>query len=93
MSFTRIKKGNHVRAKAALKKKRIMNDANFERTRENMNEFANINTAGKLPQKQYFGFMNRAKDMRTGSRLVSIIAQVKIWILYLIEGKENLPLA
>ena len=77
MSFYKNQEGYHVRAKGGIEKERIMNDANFERTRENMNEFANINTAGKLLRNSISVFMNRAKDMRTGSRLVSIIAQVK----------------
>jgi hypothetical protein len=71
MSFYKNQEGYHVRAKGGIEKERIMNDANFERTRENMNEFANINTAGKLLRNSISVFMNRAKDMRTGSRLVA----------------------
>lgn len=77
MSFYKTQEGYQVRARGGIERERIMKDPNFERTRENMNEFANINAAGKLIRNSISVFMNRAKDMRTGSRLVSIIAQVK----------------
>ena len=75
MSFYKTSEGYHVRVKGGIEKERIMNDATFERTRENMSEFGNINKAGKLIRGSIGSFMNRAKDMRTGSRLVSVIAQ------------------
>ncbi|WP_277111551.1 hypothetical protein [Chryseobacterium taklimakanense] len=42
-----------------------------------MNEFGNINKAGKLIRASIGAFLNRAKDMRASSRLVSVAAQVK----------------
>lgn len=77
MSFYKTQEGYQVRAKGGIERERILNDANFERTRENMNEFGNINSAGKLIRNSIGVFLNRAKDMRTSSRLVSVVAQVK----------------
>lgn len=77
MSFYKNSEGYYVRAKGGIERDRIMNDKNFERTRENMSEFANINKAGKMVRNSIGVFMNRARDMRTGSRLVSMIAKVK----------------
>lgn len=77
MSFYKNSEGYYVRAKGGIERDRIMNDKNFERTRENMSEFANINKAGKLVRDSIGVFMNRARDMRTGSRLVSLISKVK----------------
>lgn len=36
MSFYKNQEGYHVRAKGGIEKERIMNDANFERTRETL---------------------------------------------------------
>ena len=77
MSFYKTSEGYQVRARGCIEKARILNDANFERTRENMNEFGNINKAGKLIRASIGVFLNRAKDMRASSRLVSVAAQVK----------------
>lgn len=77
MSFYKTSEGYQVRSKGGIEKNRIMNDHNFARTRENMNEFANINSAGKMIRNGIGTFLNRAKDARSSSRLVSIIAKVK----------------
>lgn len=77
MTFYKNSEGHYVRAKGRIEKERIMNDANFARTRENMNEFANINAAGKLIRNSVSEYGKRARDMRMSSRLVSIIAKIK----------------
>lgn len=77
MSFYKNSEGHYVRAKGGIERERIMNDANFARTRENMNEFGNINGAGKLIRNSVSEYLKRAKDIRTSSRLVSIISKVK----------------
>ena len=76
-SFYRNSEVYYVRAKGGIERDRIMKDRNFERTRENRSEFANINKAGKLVRDSIGLFMNRARNMRTGSRLVSLIPKVK----------------
>ena len=77
MSFYKNSEGHYVRAKGGIEKERILNDANFARTRENMNEFANINGAGKLIRNSVSEYLRRAKDMRTSSRLVSTVSKIK----------------
>ncbi|MGZ8526952.1 MAG: hypothetical protein ACXWVV_05130, partial [Kaistella sp.] len=77
MSFYKNSEGHYVRAKGGIEKERILNDANFARTRENMNEFANINGAGKLIRNSVSEYLRRAKDMRTSSRLVGTVAKIK----------------
>lgn len=77
MSFYKNSEGHYVRAKGGIEKERILNDANFARTRENMNEFSNINSAGKLIRNSVSEFLRRAKDMRTSSRLVSTVSKIK----------------
>lgn len=77
MVFYENSEGYQVRARGGISRERIMNDANFVRTRENMKEFGNINSAGKLIRNSVNDFLRRAKDMRAGSRLVSVLAKVK----------------
>ena len=43
MSFTKTQEVSST-CKGGIERERILNDANFERTRENMNEFGNINS-------------------------------------------------
>ena len=75
--FYQNSEGHQVRTLGGISRERIMNDANFIRTRENMNEFGNINRAGKLIRNSINEFLRQAKDMRAGSRLVSLTAKVK----------------
>lgn len=77
MSFYKTSEGYRVRAKGGIEKERILNDQSFARTRENMNEFGNINSSGKMIRTAIGPYLNRAKDMRASSRLVSLIAKVK----------------
>lgn len=77
MVFYKNAEGHQVRAIGGISRERIMNDANFVRTRENMQEFGNINRSGKLIRDSMNEFLRRAKDMRAGSRLVSVLAKVK----------------
>ncbi|OWK74310.1 hypothetical protein CBW16_02540 [Flavobacteriaceae bacterium JJC] len=89
MSFYKNSEGHYVRAKGGIEKERILNDANFARTRENMNEFADINGAGKLIRNSVSEFLRRAKDMRTSSRLVSVIAKIKNKDALSVRGQRN----
>lgn len=77
MSFYKTSDGYQVRAKGGVDRSRILNDQNFARTRENMNEFGNITSSGKMIRSGIGTFLNRAKDHRASSRLVSIISRVK----------------
>lgn len=77
MIFYKNAEGHQVRAIGGIARERIMNDANFVRTRENMQEFGNINKAGKLIRDSIGANLRRARDLRTGSRLVSVLAKVK----------------
>ena len=77
MVFYENSEGHQVRTRGGISRDRILNGENFVRTRENMNEFGNINRAGKLIRKSLNEFLRQARDLRTGSRLVSLIAKVK----------------
>lgn len=77
MIFYKNAEGHQVRTIGGIARERIMNDANFVRTRENMQEFGNINRAGKLIRDSIGVFLRRARDLRTGSRLVSVLAKIK----------------
>ena len=65
MSFYKNSEGHFVRAKGGVERNRIMNDPNYERTRENMSEFGTIASSGKLLRNSISILMNRAKDTRT----------------------------
>lgn len=77
MSFYKNSEGHFVRAKGGVERNRIMNDPNYERTRENMSEFGTIASSGKLLRNSISILMNRAKDTRTSNRIVSLMSTIK----------------
>lgn len=68
---------NFVRRKGGVSKQRIETDPNFVRTRENMSEFKQSATSGKLLRLALGSLVFRAKDSKLSSRLLQTMSQIK----------------
>jgi len=68
---------NFVRRKGGVSKQRIETDPNFVRTRENMNEFKQSATSGKLLRLALGSLVFRAKDNKLSSRLLQTMSRIK----------------
>lgn len=77
LTFYKSKDRNLVRTKGGVEKDRIMNDPSFIRTRENMQEFSNMASSGKLLRKTARTLMMTAKDTKVTSRLTKVMSQIK----------------
>lgn len=77
VTFYKDKDGYKIKGKSGVSKERIMNAPEFARTRENLNEFANIAKSGKQLRKAINPVMKNAKDHRVTSRLAKVMNQVK----------------
>ncbi|MBS9525967.1 hypothetical protein KI659_18245 [Litoribacter alkaliphilus] len=71
VTFFKGKNGYHARQKGGISKERIMNDDAFERTRENLAEFARAASGAKLLKDAFREITVRARDLRTHNRLYS----------------------
>jgi hypothetical protein len=77
MTFYKNANGHFVKTKGGISKKRILNDSNFVRTRENMNEFSSVAQSGKVLRHSLGTLINRAKDSHLTGRLTGILSLVK----------------
>ncbi len=77
INFYKLKKGYAVRMKGGVDKDRILNEARFVRTRENMSEFGHCATAGKYLRKAAAGMSLSAKDGTVVARLTTVLTQIK----------------
>jgi hypothetical protein len=66
-----------VRRKGGVSKHRIETDPNYVRTRENMNEFKQSATSGKLLRMALRGLVVKAKDNRLSSRMLQTMHRIK----------------
>ena len=66
-----------VRRKGGVSKHRIENDPNYVRTRENMNEFKESASSGKLLRMALRNMIIKAKDNRLSSRMLQIMHKIK----------------
>ncbi len=89
VSFVKGEDGYYARTKGGVSKKRILNDPAFARTRENLMEFANAATSGKMLRRSIVGLLNDAKDNRVTSRLTQVMARVKNEDLISSRGERN----
>ncbi|WP_143959498.1 hypothetical protein [Litoribacter populi] len=76
VTFFKGPNGYHARQKGGISKSRIMNDPNFERTRENLAEFARAAAAGKMLKDAFREITLRARDIKTHNRLYSTSLKV-----------------
>ena len=78
-NFTFFKKDgkSFVRRKGGVSKQRIETDPNYVRTRENMNEFKQSATSGKLLRLALGSLVFKAKDNKLSSRLLQTMSRIK----------------
>jgi hypothetical protein len=77
MTFYKKEGKNYVRKKSGVSKERIANDPNYVRTRENMNEFKQSATSGKLLRLALGSLVFKAKDNKLSSRLLQTMSRIK----------------
>ncbi|MBK5212952.1 MAG: hypothetical protein JJE55_04745 [Flavobacteriaceae bacterium] len=63
--------------KGGVDKDRILSEARFARTRENMSEFGHCATAGKYLRKAAAGMTLTAKDSAVVARLTKVMTEIK----------------
>lgn len=76
LTFFKSEDGHMVRMKGGVNGDRIKNDPAFARTRENMQEFAEMGQSGKLIRTSLRSIISNGADHRCSSRLVKILSQV-----------------
>jgi len=77
LTFYKSIDGHLVRKKGGVSRERIMTEANFVRTRENIAEFGLTAHAGRLLRSSIGTMLPRAKDPRMSSRLLSVLSKVR----------------
>jgi hypothetical protein len=89
VTFYKDQDGYKIRNKGGVNKKRLLNDPAFARTRENISEFGNAATSGKMLRRSIVSLMNDAKDNRVTSRLTQVMSRVKNEDLTSPRGERN----
>ncbi len=77
INFYKLKEGYGVRMKGGVDKDRILSEARFARTRENMSEFGESATSGKYLRKAAAGLTLSAKDSTSVARLTKVMTSIK----------------
>ena len=77
VNFYKSEDGFRLRTKGGVSGERIRNDAAFERTRENNNEFGSSAKSGKLLRRAILDMVSNAKDSKLVSRLTQVMTRVK----------------
>lgn len=76
ITFTKTKNGFQAGMKSSLNKSRLLNDAAFARTRENMNEFGKAGKASKMLRKALRNAIEQCKDAGLTPRLMKKMMEV-----------------
>lgn len=76
VTFYKGANGSFARQKGGISKSRILNDPNFQRTRENLAEFANAAAASQLLKNAFREITLRSRDLRTHNRLYALAMKV-----------------
>ncbi len=76
ITFYKSQDGYLAREKGGVDASRIANDPNFQRTRENGNEFGRAGKAGKVLRNSMRGLLQNASDSRMVSRLTKKMMEV-----------------
>lgn len=92
VTFYKDQDGYKIRTKNGVSKERIMNDPAYARTRENLSEFGNAATSGKMLRRSIVSLMNDAKDNRVTSRLTQVMSKVKNEDLTSARGQRNVAI-
>ncbi|MBT0607940.1 hypothetical protein [Aequorivita echinoideorum] len=92
INFYKLKKGYAVRMKGGVDKDRILSEAKFARTRENMSEFGLSATAGKYLRKAAAGLTLSAKDNTSVSRLTQVMTRIKYFDNTSPRGKRRVEI-
>jgi hypothetical protein len=76
LTFYKTEDGFLVKRKGSIAKSKIETSSQFERTRENMNEFAEAGFSAKKLRKSVLSLLTLAKDSKLQSRLVKRMMQI-----------------
>jgi hypothetical protein len=76
VTFYKTRNGYEIRKKTSFTGDRIFTDPGFERTRENMSEFARAAKAGKVFRVAFNSLVQNAKDSRLPNRLTAQMSKV-----------------
>lgn len=76
VAFYKSQDGHLARGKGGVSADRIKNDASFQRTRENNDEFARAGEAGKTLRVAFRQFLQNGSDNRMVSRLTKLMLAV-----------------
>ena len=76
LTFFKSVDGFMVKAKSEIAREKIFSDPKFERTRENMAEFANAGSSAKIIRLPFTALLQSAADPRMVSRLTSTCLKV-----------------
>ncbi|SIT17503.1 hypothetical protein [Belliella pelovolcani] len=76
VTFYKGANGSFARQKGGVSKNKIMNDPAFQRTRENLAEFARAAAASQLLKGAFREITLRAKDLRTHNRLYAMAMKI-----------------
>ncbi len=77
LTFYKTQDGHLVKTKSGVSGDRILNDPNFQRTRENGTEFGSAANAGKLLRDTVRTLMKAASDNRVTSRVTKLMTAIK----------------
>lgn len=77
LTFLRTQEGFRVRLKGGVSRDRVLKDPAFERTRENMAEFAECAKIAKQFRQASSSMISLAKDKHMSSRLTGVFAKIK----------------
>ncbi len=92
VNFYKTEEGYRLRTKGGVDGNRIKNDPNFERTRENNNEFGSSASSGKLLRRAIQDLVSNAKDSKLSSRLTQSMIKVKNEDLTSARGQRNVAI-
>ena len=76
LTFFRKNGENFVKTKSRVSRNRIMNAPEYQRTRENMQEFAGANKGGKSFRESFASIMRTVSDSNISSRVVGIMRRM-----------------
>ena len=91
INFYKSEEGYRLRTKGGVDGNRIKNDPNFERTRENNNEFGSSAKSGKLLRRAILDLISNVKDSKLSSRLTQTMIRVKNEDQTSARGLRNVP--
>lgn len=89
VTFVKKKDKIVAREKSGVDGNLIKTDPRFERTRENMSEFAEITSASKLLRSAFVGISANAADGKLHPRLTSLMARIKNLDVTSLRGQRS----